>query len=840
MRNKLNHLMVMFLLTGSITSVFGSNSVQEKYRYKLGHYASMIASKYFNNIDDFINLELSTPAMMGNTRRFRFNPVSIKPKHLDFFTSLETLHLYDKKDIAIWRQYRFPKEKKLFHAIEIHPNIKYTDAKTLLNDISNLTKDNNIIFHDISYDNKFFIECIEFNINNGALNFKDITYNKKSIGVRYILKRIDRKFFPDYINNGYILSNGRYDYKFQDINSIVIPTSVHTISDCAFNSAKRLSTVVIPNSVTHIENIFYRGWYEFNNQSNITIYTDNIYAANRFKTDSFQTFTSIHNIKDAPDDIFSNKSRYVQENNYPQIINSLFVKVDTLNLENSKFPPIIPFKGFKDNTTLTSITLNNIFGICNSAFESCKALKSVVIPSTITKISNAAFKNCEQLSAVELHDGLKVLDNECFNWCRNLMNILIPTTVEVIGNKTFASAGLESINLPNSITYIGEGAFESVKLTNVVIPNKISSIANKMFLMCSNLISVFIPTTVTSIGVSVFEGCSSLSNINIPYNIVKLGKSCFSGCALASFTIPTGITKIAYKLFASCGNLTSIDIHTNVKRLSTSVFHGCSKLSEVNIPSSITYIGGFLFSNCSSLTNVVIHDSVEYIDTSCLFSSCVNLKNVVLPTSTSKIGWFSFYNCSSLTSVNIPENVSIIDRSAFESCKSLTSITLPQAITRIDEGAFEECVNLKEITLPDNIEKIDVNTFAYCSNLSSINIPSEVTSIKNCAFKNCKGLIKLDIGSQVRSIGSYYKSVPLDQAQYGRTVIRGNETFAGCNNCTFTVHNNRLKSLLLRDGILEQQIVKTEDYVENASASEDRIYVITEEISEIDGCSGFY
>ena len=155
------------------------------------------------------------------------------------------------------------------------------------------------------------------------------------------------------------------------------------------------------------------------------------------------------------------------------------------------------------------------------------------------------------------------------------------------------------------------------------------------------------------------------------------------------------------------------------------------------------------------------------------------------------------------------------------------SITLPQAITRIDEGAFEECVNLKEITLPDNIKTINVSTFDGCSNLSSINIPSKVTSIKNYAFKDCKGLINLDIGSKVRSLGLCYRSVPLDQAQYGQTIIRGNETFAGCDNCTFTVHNNKLKSLLLRDGILEQQIVKAENYVDDSSDSEEEIYILT-------------
>ena len=65
---------------------------------RLGVYQLMIASKYFETIDDFINLELATPKARGNMEKFHFNPIALDSWSRQFFTSLETLHLYSEDD----------------------------------------------------------------------------------------------------------------------------------------------------------------------------------------------------------------------------------------------------------------------------------------------------------------------------------------------------------------------------------------------------------------------------------------------------------------------------------------------------------------------------------------------------------------------------------------------------------------------------------------------------------------------------------------------------------------------------------------------------------------------
>ena len=57
-----------------------------------------IASRHFETIDDFINLELSTSKYQGNMTKFHYNPISLTPITREFFDHLQTLYWYTKDD----------------------------------------------------------------------------------------------------------------------------------------------------------------------------------------------------------------------------------------------------------------------------------------------------------------------------------------------------------------------------------------------------------------------------------------------------------------------------------------------------------------------------------------------------------------------------------------------------------------------------------------------------------------------------------------------------------------------------------------------------------------------
>ena len=70
----------------------------DKYKNKLGPYQLMVASQYFNDINDFKHLELATPTAKDNMEKFHFNPIPLNQDTIKYFTQLETLHAYYKGD----------------------------------------------------------------------------------------------------------------------------------------------------------------------------------------------------------------------------------------------------------------------------------------------------------------------------------------------------------------------------------------------------------------------------------------------------------------------------------------------------------------------------------------------------------------------------------------------------------------------------------------------------------------------------------------------------------------------------------------------------------------------
>ena len=66
---------------------------------KMDYYSMFIATRFFETIEDYINLELSHPKWKGNLLRFYYNPISLTNEfERNLFPKLQTLHIYDDKD----------------------------------------------------------------------------------------------------------------------------------------------------------------------------------------------------------------------------------------------------------------------------------------------------------------------------------------------------------------------------------------------------------------------------------------------------------------------------------------------------------------------------------------------------------------------------------------------------------------------------------------------------------------------------------------------------------------------------------------------------------------------
>ena len=208
-------------------------------------------------------------------------------------------------------------------------------------------------------------------------------------------------------------------------------------------------------------------------------------------------------------------------------------------------------------------------------------MKSIVIPSTVTKIGKYAFNNCTNLREVLLNDGLEEIGYAAFSGCKALQIITIPSSVTKIGSYAFQNChGLREVVLNGGVSKIDEYAFQN----------------------CSSLESITIPSTVTEIGKCAFHNCSKLREVVLK-GVTKIGQEAFAGCeSMESITLPPTITEMGSKTFGQCTGLkevvlepasfvyTSKPVWYTAFYGCSSPFYGCSSLERIKFLSLSRYL----------------------------------------------------------------------------------------------------------------------------------------------------------------------------------------------------------------------------------------------------------
>ena len=64
----------------------------------LDNYTMFIASRHFESIDDFINLEIGIKRFNGNMTKFHYNPIPLTNTTRKLFDHLQTLYIYSPND----------------------------------------------------------------------------------------------------------------------------------------------------------------------------------------------------------------------------------------------------------------------------------------------------------------------------------------------------------------------------------------------------------------------------------------------------------------------------------------------------------------------------------------------------------------------------------------------------------------------------------------------------------------------------------------------------------------------------------------------------------------------
>ena len=318
-----------------------------------------------------------------------------------------------------------------------------------------------------------------------------------------------------------------FAHKAKNLKTVNIPASVNTIcakswwEGAAFYGCISLESVTISGGVTSIGNEAFSECtalteINFNATAMDDLGTGNNVFYNVGRNGNGITVTIGKNVTKIPARLFcpvSDEREY-----YPKVIKVIF----------------------EENSQCTSIG--------QSAFNRCRELENINIPSTVTSVGAWAFQDNYSLTSITIPKNVTSIGKNAFSECQALTEINFNATAMadlVTGNTVFYNAGKNgngiTVNIGKNVTIIPARLFcpdsysttYSPKITKVIFEkdSQYTTIAQSAFNQCINLQSINIPSTVKSIGPWAFQNNYALTNIIISKSITSIEHDTFLNCS---------------------------------------------------------------------------------------------------------------------------------------------------------------------------------------------------------------------------------------------------------------------------------------------------------------------
>lgn len=202
---------------------------------------------------------------------------------------------------------------------------------------------------------------------------------------------------------------------------------------------------------------------------------------------------------------------------------------NTVNLPNVNS---LASSAFLKCSSITDVRLGGVQIIPSGAFEDCTSLEGVLLSSAqnLTTIEAQAFLNCQSLIALRDQEGVNQvrINNVTTIGVQAFENSGIRAFTALnasdIGSSAFKNCTkLESVNIPAATT-LHQSLFNGdIALTSVIVPNAIT-LQGSVFYGCTALSSLSLPA-IQFIGDRAFAMTRSLTELRLGPNLTTLGNS---------------------------------------------------------------------------------------------------------------------------------------------------------------------------------------------------------------------------------------------------------------------------------------------------------------------------
>ena len=227
-----------------------------------------------------------------------------------------------------------------------------------------------------------------------------------------------------------------------------------------------------------------------------------------------------------------------------------------------------------------------ITSIVEGMFSSCESLEEFIIPDHIINIESSAFSHTGIIS-IYLPDRITFrsksyseeyeISTFVFNSCKNLKKVRLPSSITVIGDKMFSRCtSLQNIILPEGLTRIGESAFADCPFTELTIPNTVTTILSDAFYGYKGK-KLIIPDSVTELDCS-FSSCKNLEYLHLSNSLTEINSKLFH-----DKNSPLDNSRA----------LVSVNLPESLKRISSGSFYELKSLKELIIPDTLLEIEFF-------------------------------------------------------------------------------------------------------------------------------------------------------------------------------------------------------------------------------------------------------